>query len=79
MSAVAVADEADNVCSFIFKKGSAVNNLDKTCGQLSSQMTRTAFEGGKGWVLKVVYLKKFQVTRDYSESFRRPEPPLVWP
>jgi hypothetical protein len=79
MSAVAVAHEADNVRSFIFKKGWSVNNLDKICGQLSSRMTRTAFEGGKGWVLKVVYLEKSQVTRDHSESFRRPEPPSVWP
>ena len=38
MNAVALADETDIVCSFIFKKGWAVNNLDKICGQHSSQM-----------------------------------------
>jgi hypothetical protein len=32
MNAVALADETDIVCSFIFKKGWAVNNLDKICG-----------------------------------------------
>ena len=38
MNAVAVADEADIVCSFIFKNRWAVDNLDKICGQHSSQL-----------------------------------------
>ena len=33
MNAIALADETDTVCSFIFKKRWAVNNLDKICGQ----------------------------------------------
>jgi hypothetical protein len=40
MKAVALADETDIVCSFIFKRGGAVNNLDKICGQHSSQMSQ---------------------------------------
>jgi len=44
MNAVAVADEMDNVCSFIFKNRWAADNLDKICGQHSSQVTRTEFD-----------------------------------
>ena len=40
MNVAAVADETDIVCSFIFKNRWAVDNLDKICGQHSSQMSR---------------------------------------
>ncbi len=40
MNVAAVADETDIVCSFIFKNRWAVNNLDKICGQHSSQVSR---------------------------------------
>ncbi len=40
MNVAAVADEKDIVCSFIFKNRWAVNNLDKICGQYSSQVSR---------------------------------------
>lgn len=40
MNAVALADETDIVCSFIFKNRWAVNNLDKICGHHSSQMSQ---------------------------------------
>jgi hypothetical protein len=47
MNAVAVADEADNVCSFIFKNSQAINNQDNICGQLQSQVTKREFEIAK--------------------------------
>ena len=37
MKAVALADETDIVCSFIFKNVWRENNLDKICGQHSPQ------------------------------------------
>jgi len=37
MNTVAVADETDIVCSFIFKNRWAASNLDKICGQHSFQ------------------------------------------
>jgi hypothetical protein len=37
INAAAVAVERDNVCGFIFNNGLATNNLDKICGQQSSQ------------------------------------------
>ena len=40
MNVAAVADEKDIGCSFIFKNRWAVNNLDKICGQYSSQVSR---------------------------------------
>jgi hypothetical protein len=39
MNTIAVADEADSVCSFIFKNRWAIDNLDKICGQHSSQLS----------------------------------------
>jgi len=52
MNVAAVADETDIVCSFIFKNRWAVNNLDKICGQHSSQVSRIgvriAKKGGGG-------------------------------
>jgi hypothetical protein len=39
MNAIAVADEADSVCTFIFKNRWAIDNLDKICGQHSSQLS----------------------------------------
>jgi hypothetical protein len=47
MKAVALADETDIVCSFIFKNVWRENNLDKICGQHSSQMSRVHFEQQK--------------------------------
>ena len=39
MNVVAAADETDIVCSFISKNRWAVDNLDKICGQHSSQLS----------------------------------------
>lgn len=49
MNVAAVADEADNVCNFIFKNAWAMENLDKICGQHSLPVTRTEFDLWKGW------------------------------
>jgi len=40
MNVVAAADETDSVFSFISKNRWAVDNLDKICGQHSSQVSR---------------------------------------
>jgi hypothetical protein len=80
MNAVAVADEADNICSFIFKNSWAVNNLDKICGQHSSQMARPEFELGKVVEAKVnLDSERSQGTWQGSESLRRPGPLFLLP
>jgi hypothetical protein len=47
MKTVALADETEIVCSFIFKNVWRENNLDKICGPRSSQMSRVHFEQAK--------------------------------
>ena len=47
INAVALADETDIVCSFIFKKSWDVNNLDKICGTAFVQMSQMELEEQK--------------------------------
>jgi len=73
MSAVAVAEEADIVCSFIFKNRWAARNLDKICGQHSSQLNAIGVRPrhlGRTNATFIWY--KVKMSPKVSERFRRP-------
>src|SRR2546429_804697 len=73
MNAVAVAEEADIVCSFIFKNRWAARNLDKIGGQHSSELNAIGVRPrhlGRTNATFIWY--KVKMSPKVSERFRRP-------
>jgi hypothetical protein len=61
-----------------FKNSLAVNNLDKICGQHSSQVTRPEFELGKVVEAKAnLDSEKSQVTQQGSEKLEKAKSPIL--
>ena len=73
MNAVALADETDIVCSFIFKNRWAVDNLDKICGPHSSQLSAIGVRTRRSGKDKCSrHLVQGENEPKGSERFRRP-------
>jgi len=73
MNVAAVADETDIVCSFIFKNRWAVDNLDKICGQHSSQVSRIGVRTRHLGRTNPTFTRyKVKMSPKVSERFRRP-------